>query len=95
MKGTKAARDIIKPLTNLQIDEFMKKYKINNYIGCYSKDILPTKPKSDESMIINLQDYLDGNGTHWVAIYNSPKFSDIEYFDSFGITPLMWSIITC
>ena len=49
--------------------------------------MLPTKPKSDESMIINLQDYLAGNGTHWVAIYNTPKWSDIEYFDSFGMTP--------
>ena len=65
----------------------MKKYKINNYVGCYSKDMLPTKPKRNESIIINLEDYLDGNGTHWVAIYNSPENSDIEYFDSFGMLP--------
>ena len=44
-------------------------------------------PKRDESLIINLEDYVDGNGTHWVAVFNSPHNYDIQYFDSFGLFP--------
>jgi len=41
----------------------------------------------NESIIINLENYFEGGGTHWVCIYNDPKSNDIEYFDSFGLTP--------
>ena len=76
-----------KPLTNTEINEIMKRYKITNFRGCYSKDILPSSPNKNESLIVNLEDYLDGSGTHWTAIYNAPNSRDIEYFDSFGILP--------
>ena len=39
------------------------------------------------SMILNLQDYGEGNGTHWVALF-CPKGADYNlYFDSFGQPP--------
>ena len=76
-----------KPLTNVQIDKILRNRGIANHRGTYSKDIytLPEKPKDDESLVINLEDYFDGNGTHWVAIYNAPRSPDVEYFDSFGM----------
>ena len=76
-----------KPLANTEINDIMRKYKITNFRGCYSKDILPASPLKNESVVVNLEDYLDGNGTHWTVIYNDPKSRDIEYFDSFGMLP--------
>ncbi len=52
-------------------------------IGVFSKDLLP-KEKVAGSYIVNLQDYDDGNGTHWVAfkLFTNGKCC---YFDSFGM----------
>lgn len=63
---------------------------LHDVVNCrrtFSKDTLPQMPKNDESLIVNLQDYFDGGGTHWVAIYNDPNKKDVEYFDSFGMRP--------
>ena len=57
------------PLSNIQIDKIMK--KVNNYVGTFSKDMLPKKIDKNASLIVNLQDYFAGGGTHWIAIYNS------------------------
>ena len=80
-KETKAWR----PLTNLQINEALENRGVDNYRGTYNKDTLPNKPKADTSLVINLEDYFDGDGTHGVAIYNDSKTRDVEYFDSFGM----------
>ena len=37
----------------------------------YSKDTLPHKPKANKSLVINLEDYFDGDGTHRGAVYNN------------------------
>lgn len=40
------------------------------------------KPKTKkDSMVVNLEDFADGNGSHWVCVYGN------EYFDSFGLRP--------
>ena len=65
----------------------MEKHNIKNYRGTYSKDMLPKRINNSESMIINLQDYFNGGGTHWTAIYNDKNSNVIEYFDSFGLKP--------
>ena len=65
----------------------MKKYGILNYRGTFSKDMLLKQINKNESVVINLQDYFNGQGTHWTAVYNSPESTDIEYFDSFGLVP--------
>jgi len=50
------------------------------------KDVLPTKIGPSECGIINLENS-DSGGSHWVAYYNSPTYSIVEYFDSFGVMP--------
>ena len=74
----------MKPLSNLEIDKIMCH---KNYRGTFSKDILPKTMNKNESIIINLQDYFAGNGTHWVCAYNEEKSNNVEYFDSFGLVP--------
>lgn len=65
----------------------MKKHKITNYKGTFSKDMLPDRIHDEESIVVNLQDYFQGGGTHWVAVYNNKNSNSIEYFDSFGLEP--------
>lgn len=45
------------------------------------KDALPSKPRSIECGIINLDDSIN-EGTHWVAYIKLKDYC--EYFDSFG-----------
>ena len=73
-------------LTNIDINRRMK--SMNSYIGTFPKNNLPPKCKATISAIVNL-DNMGGNGTHWVAIKNDPKFQYAEYFDSFGLAPPM------
>ena len=75
----------MKPLSNLEIDKIMcdKRY----YRGTFSKDMLPKTMNKNESVIVNIQDYFEGNGTHWVCIFNTEKSNNVEYFDSFGLVP--------
>ena len=78
---------MFKPLSNVEIESIMRDKKITNFRGVFSKDTLPKKMQQNESIIINIQDFLDGGGTHWVCIYNDKKSKDVEYFDSFGLYP--------
>ena len=68
------------PLTNFDITKLLK--NVRNFRGVYCKDLTPDNPKKGESMVVNLQDSSDGNGTHWVAMVYG---KDYEYFDPFGI----------
>jgi len=52
----------------------------------FSRDNLPKRIKDTENGIINM-DSTSGPGTHWICYYNHPKFKDVLYFDSFGLTP--------
>ena len=83
MDATKAL--LIKPLSNFDIDSILK--DVDNFRGVFSKDMLPQKILDNESVVINIQDYLDGGGTHWVCVVNQPDSADVEYFDSFGVQP--------
>jgi hypothetical protein len=65
----------------------MKRNKIYNFRGVFSKDILPKVINANESCIINIEDHFKGSGTHWVCIYNGLKSKDVQYFDSFGLYP--------
>ena len=65
----------------------MKDHDIHNFVGVFSKDMLPSAMAKSSSCIINIENYFDGNGTHWVCVYNDPKSKDVEYFDSFGLSP--------
>ena len=68
-------------LTNFNLEEMAQEYDLD-LIGVFSKDKIPTKRIAGD-YIINLQDYEDGGGTHWVAfkIFDNKKCC---YFDPFG-----------
>ena len=63
-------------LTNKEIDELVKHYKIKNYHGCYIDDRLPKK-------LLNGYYVINLNGqSHWTCLLKDGK--DYYYFDSFG-----------
>ena len=72
---------VIKPLSNFDLMEWVKKLGIKHLRGIYSRDRLPQKIKK-ECGIINLDD-MQGPGTHWVCYRNLD--SVVEYFDPFGL----------
>ena len=53
----------MKPLSNIEIDAIMKQYD-KNYRGTFSKGILPKTMNKNKSVVVNIQDYFEGNGTH-------------------------------
>ena len=55
---------------------------IPNFRGVFMRDSLPSKIKSNECGIVNL-DSSKNSGTHWVAYYKKGK--QCIYFDSFGL----------
>jgi len=73
-----------KALSNIELESAIKKLKIPNFRGVFSRNDLPNKPHRKECGILNL-DNLMGNGTHWVAWYKNENKK--YYFDSFGLHP--------
>ena len=72
---------VIKPLSNFDLMEWVKRLGIKNFRGIYSRDGLPNKIRK-ECGIINLDDMV-GPGTHWVCYRNINNV--VEYFDPFGL----------
>ena len=68
------------PFTNLEIHTYYQNEP--RFVGVYSRDNLPDK-KKDGAYTINLDEYYDDIGTHWIALYVNNKAA--AYFDSFGI----------
>ena len=69
-------------LSNIEIYEVLKKARVYNFHGCFSKDTLPRVLKKG-FYIVNAQSHDKGNGTHWCAFYyNYPQYS--IWFDPFG-----------
>ena len=48
--------------------------------------MLPKQIGEEKSVVINIQDYLDGGGT-LVCVVNLPDSNGAEYFDSFSVQP--------
>jgi len=71
-----------KPLSNYDLQDWVKQLGIKYFRGVFSKDTLPKQIKNKECGIINLDNHI-GLGTHWVAYRNIDRFC--EYFDSFGL----------
>ena len=72
---------VIKPLSNFDLVEWIKRLGIKHFRGIYSRDGLPHKIKK-ECGIINLDD-ITGPGTHRVCYRNIDNV--VEYFDPFGL----------
>ena len=75
---------VIKPLSNFDLMDWVKKLGIRSLRGIYSRDGLPKKIKK-ECGIINLDD-IQGPGTHWVCYRSIDNV--VEYFDPFGLIML-------
>jgi hypothetical protein len=71
------AGNLSNELTNDDIDNLAKQFKIPKFKGCYIRDSTP-KLKVGESCIINLNGH-----SHWTALIRLPD--GYFYFDSFGI----------
>lgn len=71
-----------KPLSNIDLEKWIKHFGIKHFRGIFSRDNLPMKIKNKECGIINLDDTI-GPGTHWVW-YRNDEIS--EYLDPFGLT---------
>ena len=72
---------VIKPLSNFDLMDWIKKLGIKHFRGIYSRDGLPHAIRK-ECGIINLVD-IQGSGTHWVCYINLDNVA--EYFDPFGL----------
>ena len=72
----------MKPLSNVNINRASK--DVSNFRGVYS-NVLRKITRKNESVMINTEDFLDGNGMHWVGVVIQPDSGNVEYFDSFGM----------
>ena len=82
--GKKKPKFVNEPISNFQLEDWIRYLKIPNFKGIYSRD---EPPRVDCSpCIINL-DTMNGPGTHWVvcALGNQPDIREVWYFDSFGM----------
>jgi len=50
-------------------------------------DLPRTQIRPLDNIIVNLDRRINGGGTHWVAIINSPKLDYCLYYDPFGVAP--------
>ena len=76
--------DKIEPLSNFQIIDQCKKFKIKHFNGVFMRNELVDKNSQNECFILNL-DHSSNNGTHWTCIFI--KTGVCYYFDSFGFPP--------
>lgn len=58
--------------------------RIRHFRGVFSRDRLPSRPRLNESAVINL-DTEHSTGTHWTAYNKIGK--QVNYYDSFGNLP--------
>ena len=72
------------PLSNIELDDAVKRLNIPNFRGCYCVNTLPKVVLKCECGIFNL-DNSRGIGTHWTAWYYNNKTK--IYFDSYGVDP--------
>ena len=69
--------------TNFDLMDIGKQLKIPNFRVVMHNELLRL-PKNTKNIIMNL-DVSSNAGTHWIAIYNTPKYK--LYFSSFGDPP--------
>ena len=69
-------------LSNLDLFYFAQKFNIK-LINVLSKDKFKTEIPQEGGYIVNLENYNQGNGTHWTALIIRHDY--VSYFDSFGL----------
>jgi hypothetical protein len=76
--------DKIEPLSNLQIIDQCKQFKIKHFKGVFMRNELNKTASNNECLILNL-DHSTNTGTHWTCVFI--KAGVAYYFDSFGFEP--------
>ena len=76
-------RFINKPLSNIDLLQWVTLLGIKYFRGIYSRDNLPERIHKLETGIINLDDSMGGD-SHWICYRNVAK-KIWEYFDPFGL----------
>jgi len=71
-------------LSNFELDEMLKNSR--SYLGTFSHDRIPDLKNKNFSAIINYHTY-EQPGSHWICIYNDPKKTYVEFYDSYGLPP--------
>jgi hypothetical protein len=74
-----------KALSNVEIENYVKIFKITRFRGCYMRDELKNlKPGNIECGVLNLN-LSNESGSHWTCWFkvNNDKY----YFNSFGLPP--------
>jgi len=69
-------------LSNIDIIEYCKLFKINLH-ECMSKDLYNDITARTGCYVINLEDSVEGNGTHWTCLCIASHY--VMYFDSYGL----------
>ena len=77
IKALKAGKLSNNELTDADIDDLAKQFKIPKFKGCFLKTEIP-KLKVNESVIVNLNGH-----SHWTSLIRLPD--GYFYFDSFGV----------
>ena len=73
-----------KPLSSLDLNDWVKELGIKKFRRVFSRDNLPKNIRKEECGIIYLDDF-SGPGTNWVCWRNMDE--DVyQYFDSFGLS---------
>ena len=67
------------PLTNFELQNNYKNERRFN--GVFSRN--NSKKIKDGAYVINLDEYADDVGTHWIALFSNRN--EIVYLDSFGV----------
>ena len=65
--------------------DFFVKHKVENFIGVFARDQLPSKITWPSSLIVNT-DKINERGEHWLAIYFD-KNGKCDFFDPLGFSP--------
>ena len=76
MQGGTLSKGLSNELTNGEINQLVKHYKIKSFHGCFIDDRMPSKLKNG-FYVINLNGH-----SHWTCLLKDKN--DYYYFDSYG-----------
>ena len=67
--------------------------EVPSFMGVYPSDILPPLITCSATLIVNTDPH-SAKGRHWLAIHLLPRSYSGYFFDSYGLPPLIPSILT-
>ena len=66
---------------------------VPSFLGVYPSDIRPPSITRSANLIVNTDTHTS-KGTYWLAIHVQPRFYSVYFLDSYGLPPLIPSILT-